>query len=49
MKHKIIESTMLLLLVSEVEGVIAGNNGLPSASFMVYFGDYLIDHAVESR
>jgi len=39
MEHKIIESTMLLFFVSEVEGAVAGNNGLSSASLMVYIGD----------
>ena len=48
-KHKIIEFTMFLFFVREVKGAVAGSNRLPSASFMVYFRDYFVDHAMESR
>lgn len=40
---------MLLFLIIEVESTIAGYNGFSSASFMVYFGYNLVDHAVECR
>ena len=49
MEHKMIESTMRLLLVCEVESAIASNNRLTSTSFMVNFRDNFVDHAVESR